>query len=176
MGRMKGRSAVLGVAVLMVALAACGPTVTPQGPEVGDGAPSIKEHSILAPRLEPPPIQAEDRGIEAVLIDGVWVFQNRPEWVWLALGGGIPEIVDGCLYLGDTVVVWSVNRIDQAAGAIAAARAGETPFVRIGGGVVNNEAGIGFPTVITDRCATSRLWIIGVWNYARNAVGGWEEE
>ena len=175
MGRMKGGSAVLGVAVLMLALAACGPTVTPQGPEVGDGAPSIKEHSSPTPRLEPPPIQAEDRGIEAVLIDGVWVFQNRPEVIWLASGGGTPEIVDGCLYIGDSLVVWRADDIDQAAGAIAAVRAGESPLLRFPGGVVENEKGIGFPSVITDRCATSRLWIIGAWNYARNAVGGWEE-
>ena len=157
----------------MVVLAACGPTATPKDAEADDSNLRIEERTSPTLNLEPPLIQAEDRGIEAIQIDEVWVFQHRPEYFWLASGGGTPEIVDGCLYIGDDMVVWDVDHIDQAAGAIAAVRAGKSPSLRFVGGVVS-DTGIGFPTVITDRCATSSLWIIGAWSYARNApaVGG----
>jgi hypothetical protein len=72
---------------------------------------------------EPRKSAAETAGIEALQIDGVWVFQHQPEFAMNALQGGTPEIADGCLVIDNTIVVWHVDRIDEAAEAISAAKA-----------------------------------------------------
>ena len=161
MGRMKGRGAVLGIAVLMVVLAGCGPTAADGDAEVGDGDSRIEPSHSVVPDLEIPLNHGDDGGIEALQIDGVWVFQHRPEGSNNALHGGTPEIAGGCLFIDDTVVVWHADRIDQAAGAIAAVRAGKSPLLLIGGGGMSIEEGTRpdqFPTVITERCPTSAVW------------------
>ena len=107
-----------------------------------------------------PPVRS-DGGIEALQIDGVWVFQHQPEFANQALHGGTPEIVDGCLVVDNTIVVWHVDRIDEATEAIAAVKAGESPQLLIGGGGISVDEGARpdeFPTVITDRCPTSAVW------------------
>ena len=146
MGGMKSRAAVLGIAVLVVVVAACGPTATDADGEPGDSA-------------------VETGGIEALQIDGVWVFQHRPRFGNDALHGGTLEIVDGCLVIDNTIVVWHVDRIDQAAGAVAAVKAGKSPQLLIGGGGISVEEGTRpdqFPTVITQRCPTSAVWFNGL--------------
>ena len=110
---------------------------------------------------EPRESAADTTGIEALQIDGVWVFQHQPFFFMQALHGGTPEIVDGCLYIDNTIVVWHVDRIDEAAEAISAVKAGESPQLRIGGGGNSVDEGARpdqFPTVITDRCSTSAVW------------------
>jgi hypothetical protein len=78
-----------------------------------------------------------------------------------ALHGGTPEIVDGCLVVVDTIVVWHVDGIDEAAEAIRAVKAGESPRLLIGGGGISLVEGARpeqLPTVITDRCTTPAVW------------------
>lgn len=161
MGGMKGRAAVLGIAVLMVVVAACGPTATDGDAEVGDGDSRIEPSHSVVPELGLPLNHGDDGGIEALQIDGVWVFEHRPESSMNALHGGTPEVVDGCLYIDNTIVVWHVDRIDQAAGAIAGVKAGKSSQLLIGGGGMSIEEGTRpdqFPTVITERCPTSAVW------------------
>ncbi|MFQ5948588.1 MAG: hypothetical protein ACE5KX_06995 [Acidimicrobiia bacterium] len=79
----------------------------------------------------------------------------------LALHSGTPEIIDGCLVIDDTIVVWHVDRIDEAAKAIEAVKAGESPQLLIGGGGISLDEGARpdqIPTAITDRCPTSAVW------------------
>ncbi len=100
-------------------------------------------------------------GIEAFEIDGVWVFQHQPEVAMDALHSGTPEIVNGCLVVDNTIVVWHFDRIDEAAEAIAAAKAGESPQLLIGGGGISVDEGATpdqIPTIITDLCPTSAVW------------------
>ena len=92
---------------------------------------------------------------------GVWVFQHDPETVMQALHSGIAEIVNGCLYVDDAIVVWHVDRLDEAARVIAAVQSGEQPDLLIGGGGISLDEGASpedLPPVITDLCPTSVVW------------------
>ena len=143
------RSAAVLVALVLIA-AACS-----DGPSANDSAP-------LAPgTAEPSNADGDRTGIEAVEIDGVWVFQHQPEVAMDALHSGTPEIVNGCLVVDNTIVVWHFDRIDDAAEAIAAAKAGESPQLLIGGGGLSVDEGATpdqIPTIITDLCPTSAVW------------------
>ena len=135
--------AVLALLVVGATAAAC---------SVGGGGATAED--------DPPPVRS-DGGIEALQIDGVWVFQHQPEAAMDALHGGTPEIVDGCLVVDNTIVVWHVDRIDAATEAIAAVKAGESTQLLIGGGGISVDEGDRpdqIPTVITDRCPTSAVW------------------
>lgn len=113
------------------------------------------EASTLLPM--PPPI-------EAVQINGVWVFQHRPDVIIEALHSGFPEIRDGCLYVDDTIVVWHADRIEEAEEAVAAAKRGERPQLLIGGGGISLDEGAApddIPAVITERCPASAVWFGG---------------
>ena len=135
--------AVLALLVVGATAAAC---------SVGGGGATAEDDS--------PPVRS-DGGIEALQIDGVWVFQHQPEAAMDALHGGTPEIVDGCLVIDNTIVVWHVDRIDEATEAIAAVKAGESTQLLIGGGGISVDEGDRpdqIPTVITDRCPTSAVW------------------
>ena len=99
--------------------------------------------------------------IEAQQVGGVWVFSHDPTSGMDALHGGTPEIVDGCLVIDDTIVVWHVDTMDEAAAAVAAAQAGESPPLLIAGGGLSVEEGsdpADIPGVITDRCSTDAVW------------------
>ena len=136
---MKRLSLLSGMSTLLVLAVACGEATTPE------------------PRMS----AAETAGIEVLLIDGVWVFQHQPEFAMAALHGGTPEIADGCLVVDNTIVVWHVDRIDEAAEAISAAKAGESPQLLVGGGGISVDEGARpdqIPTVITDQCPTSAVW------------------
>ncbi len=78
-----------------------------------------------------------------------------------ALHSGTPEIVDGCLVVDNTIVVWHVDRLDEADEAVAAAKAGESPQLLIGGGGISLDEGATpdqIPSTITDLCPTSAVW------------------
>ncbi len=126
-----------------------------------DGS-SAQESSTLVPdTAEPSDADGDRTGIEASQIDGVWVFQHQPEVVMNALHSGTPEIVNGCLVVDNTIVVWHFDRVDEAAEAVAAAKAGENPQLLIGGGGISVDEGATpdqFPRVITDLCQTSAVW------------------
>ena len=100
-------------------------------------------------------------GLEAMQIDGVWVFQHNPDGSNAALHSGTAEIVNGCLMVDNTIVVWHVDRIHDATHAIAAIKAGDAPQLLVGGGGVSIDEGASpdlIPTVITERCPTRAVW------------------
>ena len=158
MSRMRGLTAILGVVVLMVVVAACGGGTEPASAKDEASTTGTTSTDVDA---EPRKSAADTAGIEALQIDGVWVFQHQPEFAMDALHGGTPKIVDGCLVIDNTIVVWHVDRIGDAAEAIAAVKAGESPQLLIGGGGISVDEGARpdqIPTVITDRCPTSAVW------------------
>jgi hypothetical protein len=100
-------------------------------------------------------------GVTREEIDGVWVFLHDPEAIMQARHGGKPTIVDGCLYVDDSVVVWHVDQLEEAEAAIAAVRAGEQPDLLIGGGGLSLDEGATpgqIPNIITDACPTRVVW------------------
>ena len=158
MSKMKALAAILGVAVLMVVVAACGSGT--ESTSARDEASTTGPTSTDAD-AEPRNGAADKAGIEAFQIDGVWVFQHQPEYSMDALHSGTAEIVDGCLVIDNSIVVWHADRIDEAAKAIAAVKAGESPQLLIGGGGISIDEGARpdqFPTIITDQCPTSTVW------------------
>ena len=107
------------------------------------------------------PEKGEDAGVTAIQIDSVWVFEYTPNGGMDALHSGIPEIVDGCLVIDDTIVVWDSARLDEAAAAIAAAKAGESPPLLITGGGLSLDEGTDpsqIPDAITEKCQTRAVW------------------
>ena len=142
----------------MAVVAACGSGV--ESTSTRDEVPTTRPAPTAAD-AEPRTGAADKAGIEAFQIDGVWVFQHQPAGFNEALHGGTPEIVDGCLVIDKAIVVWHADRIDEAAKAIAAVKAGESPQLLIGGGGISIDEGARpdqFPTVITDQCPTSTVW------------------
>ncbi len=100
-------------------------------------------------------------GITATQINGVWVFHHAPDSAMNALHSGFPEVIDGCLMIDNTVVVWHTDDLDQARDAVEAANAGEQPQLLIGGGGISTDEGTDpadLPGVITDRCSTGAVW------------------
>ena len=87
----------------MAVVAACGSG--PESTSARDEAPTTRPAPTAA-GAEPRNGAADTAGIEAFQIDGVWVFQHQPEFSMDALHGGTPEIVDGCLVIDKTIVVW----------------------------------------------------------------------
>ena len=89
------------------------------------------------------------------------MFRHDPQASDDALHSGAAHIADGCLWVGDAIVVWPVERFDEAAALIAAVKGGETPQVKIGGGGIGLEESATpnqIPTFITDLCPTSVVW------------------
>lgn len=100
-------------------------------------------------------------GIDAAEIDGVWVFRHEPEVFMDALHSGTPEIVNGCLMIDNTVVVWHTDTFEDATAAIAAAKAGDSSQLVISGGGLSVSEGADpaqIPDVISDRCPTDAVW------------------
>jgi len=102
-------------------------------------------------------------GIEALQIDGVWVFQyeTEPDVIMEALHSGPVEIVDGCLFVEDMIVIWHPKRLSDVEAAIAAVQAGGSLELRTGGGGFSLDEGSTadeIPTVIAERCSTTGWW------------------
>ena len=147
---MKNSSTAAVVVALVLVAAAC-----------SDGSSAPESSPLALDSAEPSDADGDRTGIEAFQIDGVWVFQHQPEVVMNALHSGTPEIVNGCLVVDNTIVVWHFDRIDEAAEAIAAAKAGENPQLLIGGGGISVDEGATpdqIPTIITDLCQASAVW------------------
>ena len=119
---------------------------------------TIAEEAAPEPTMVASPDGAD---LEAIQIESVWVFQHNPEGSNAALHSGTAEIVDGCLIVDNTIVVWHVDRIDDATRAIAAIKAGDTPHLLVGGGGLSIVEGASpdlIPTFITERCPTQAVW------------------
>ncbi|VAW02885.1 hypothetical protein MNBD_ACTINO01-2000 [hydrothermal vent metagenome] len=107
------------------------------------------------------PQASTDGGIRAIQIDGVWVFEYTPNSGMTALHSGTPQIIDGCLVIDDTIVVWDSAKLDEAAAAISAAKAGESPQLLIAGGGLSLDEGTDpsqIPDAITEKCPTRAVW------------------
>lgn len=95
--------------------------------------------------------QTADSGIEALQIDGVWVFQYTSIWYGQGLFHGTAEIVDDCLVVVNVindiyVVIWEESRLADARALISAVQAGEKPEVQIGGGELQ------IPATVLEHC------------------------
>lgn len=78
-----------------------------------------------------------------------------------ALHSGTPEIVNGCLMIDNAVVVWHTDTFEDAAAAVAAAKAGDSAQFLISGGGLSVSEGADptqIPDVISDRCPTDAVW------------------
>lgn len=97
--------------------------------------------------------------VEPVEIDGVWVFQQSSSGGDDALHNGEVAIRDGCLYVGDAIVVWHPGQMGEVEDLIADAAAGEGQQISIpGGGATPEETGSTLPEEITSRCSTDTVW------------------
>lgn len=108
-----------------------------------------------------PPLPALGGGLDinANQIDGVWVFTHSPTASNDALLTGVARIDNGCLFIGDHVVIWHTDVIDRAAAAIAGVTAGESPEISVGGsGIGSDEDTTPLPSAVTDHCGTQSVW------------------
>ncbi len=168
---MRGSVVALAAALLLV-VTACQRGAEEPTPTALTGATTTAPTTTTTTTEAPEATEAvrstvpEDRAtaanaIEAVQIDGVWVFQHEPGGGMEALHSGTPEIVDGCLVIGDMIVVWHIDRMEEAAAAVAAAKGGESTQLLIGGGGFGIDQPADpsqIPPVIADRCTTRAVW------------------
>ncbi len=101
--------------------------------------------------------------VEAMDIDGVWVFafEEPPTYSMDALHSGTAEVVDGCLLIDDTVIVWWSDQLADVDDILAGLAAGATVDVQLGGGgfALGEGATLDqFPDAVRSRCTASGLW------------------
>ncbi len=104
--------------------------------------------------------QEPDLGITAYQVDGVWIFTHDPEAWHDLLTVGAADIVGGCLFIGQDLVVWHVSRLNDARAAVAAVQAGQHPVLSVGGfgQSVGGSPPFVVPAVIADHCSTTSVW------------------
>ncbi len=110
-----------------------------------------------------PPLPALDGGgtdeIDALQVEGVWVFSHSQAGGDDALHGGVATIENGCLYVDGAIVVWHVDGLAEAKAAIASVREGGRPELSIGGGGISLDEGAAeLPASVTQRCDTTTVW------------------
>lgn len=104
-----------------------------------------------------------DPEVEAILLGDTWVFayKETPSSAMDALSHGTAAQVDGCLQVGEAVVVWWPEQLDQVKEIVLAVQAGGAPELEIGGGGMSLEEGDreeDFPAAVRERCAPTELW------------------
>lgn len=93
----------------------------------------------------------------ATSIDGVWVFYRSSDDNYdTALLSGNARIENDCLIVGDAVVLWTKAHADEVTQLVSAAKKGESPLVRVGGGARLSDAP---EHQMMDRCSFSTLWV-----------------
>lgn len=107
-----------------------------------------------------------DPAIDAIQIGETWVFawQEAPGSSMDALESGTAAQVDGCLQVGDSVVVWWPEQLDQVEEFVLAVEAGAAPELQVGGGGSSLEEGAtleDFPDVVLEHCTPTVLWWSG---------------
>lgn len=96
--------------------------------------------------------------LDSVQLDDVWTFQQASQEGNDATLTGTVEIRNGCLYVGDAVVVWDRDQLSRAEQLIATVRSGEEPEVSLGGREVSLDDGESqIPAAITGLCPTDRV-------------------
>jgi len=108
---------------------------------------------------------SEDPEIDALQFEETWVFaySETPNASMEALGGGEASIVDGCLQMGDAVVIWRQSHLDDVEALVLDIEAGGTPFIQVGGGGMSLEedGGDDFPDEVLEHCSPAEIWFAG---------------
>lgn len=100
-------------------------------------------------------------GITAAEVGDVWIFTHRPSGGDDALHGGRASIVDGCLYVDDTVIIWHIDDLARVDAVVRQVHSGAEIDLTVGGGGISLEEGgqaDQIPQVIRDRCRTRAVW------------------
>ncbi len=107
------------------------------------------------------PTGAPDR-VDAEQHNGVWLFSLNPAGGGdAALGSGAASIVDGCLVVGEEVVVWLEADLDFARSLVDSVAMGEAPEVTVGGGGIALGEGAtvdDLPMTVLSRCGARDVW------------------
>jgi hypothetical protein len=148
-----------GVVVVAMSTAACASS-SDSKPETDNTQTTTADAGGAAEAGAEPTISLSDSDIEALQVDGVWVFRYDPNGGMTALHGGEAAIVDSCLLVGDCIMVWPFGRFGEAKDAIAAVRAGEAPMLTLGGGGQSLEEDGVLPAVVVDHCQTTCVWFV----------------
>ena len=117
----------------------------------------IVASALLCVGCLPPP------RVEAQKVNGAWVFSyaDSPTSSDLALHGGQAAVVDGCLEVDDTVVIWHRHHLDTVEEIIGRIDKGETVDLSVGGGGRSLDEGdtMGdFPDIVREHCSPSAIW------------------
>lgn len=99
-------------------------------------------------------------GVEARDLDGTWVFTHEEPRGGDAALGGVARIEDGCLLVGDAVVVWDATILDDIEKVVADVGSGVSVRLRFGGGGLSLDEGStldDFPIEVVERCDTRNL-------------------
>jgi hypothetical protein len=104
--------------------------------------------------------------IEASQIDGVWVFAytEDPGFSMEALHTGSAAVVEDCLYVGGSVVVWRPDHLEFVEQVVSAVAAGSVVEVSLSGGgdsLAEGSAVTDFPTSVVAKCAADTVWYAG---------------
>ena len=104
--------------------------------------------------------------VDAQRMNGAWVFSyvRPPMGSDEALHSGQAAVVDGCLEVGDAVVVWHKHHLDTVGEIIDRIDKGETVDLRVGGGgrsVDEGDSVDDFPRRVREHCSTSEIWYSG---------------
>jgi hypothetical protein len=134
--------------------------------DLGDeGASSgdIDEDDAGAGGDEQPPGRT-GTGVEAHDLDGTWVFTREMANGGDAALGGVARIDDGCLFVGDEIVVWDTAILADLEQLVADVSGGESIRLRFGGGCLTLDEGStldDFPVEVVERCDTRTICYSG---------------
>jgi hypothetical protein len=146
------RAKILSMAIVCLSAQAWGCDETDSYNDGADAGPSATEDEISPVCVDGNGADAgssetEDE-ISSVCADGVWVFEYAPDWGMDAAMWGEAKIVNGCLVLGQIVVVWHSDNMDEVRDLAARVLSGEKPTIALGGGYAQE-----VPSVIEERCS-----------------------
>lgn len=101
--------------------------------------------------------------VEGEQVDGVWVFAyaEDPDSEMQALHGGDVAVVDGCLQVGDAVVVWHDHHLADVEAFLQSVEIGETVTIELGGGGFSLDEGgtvDDFPDAVLEHCSPNVIW------------------
>jgi len=97
--------------------------------------------------------------IESAQLNDVWIFQQDSLEESEDFHVGAAEIRNDCLYVGEAVVVWDQELLNQAEELIVDAQAGEEQEVSLGGrGSRLDDLDTETSAIISDICSTQMVW------------------